>query len=64
MNQFVLFHFAITKNDRIYKFSVQPGAPWEDIEEVFKEFEREFLVLKEEAQKQVPPAQEVPVNKD
>jgi hypothetical protein len=51
MNQFVLFHFTIDKNNRIYQFVVQPGAPWEDIEAVVEEFKIKMLDLKVEAQK-------------
>lgn len=49
MNQFVLFHFTINKNDRVYQFSMQPGVSWEDIEAVCDEFKQEFLKLKQEA---------------
>jgi len=50
MNQFMLFHFTIVKNDRLYQFQVQPNSPWEEIEEIFVEFQEKFKVLKEEAQ--------------
>lgn len=49
MNQFVLFHFTVNKNDRLYQFVIQPGAPWEDIEAVCEEFKTQFLTLKQEA---------------
>ena len=51
MNQFVLFHFVITKNDRVYEFSVQPGTPWDDIEEVLEEFKEKFRQLKIDTEK-------------
>jgi hypothetical protein len=51
MNQFALFHFTIEKNNKVYQFIVQPGSPWEDIEEALKEFQENMLTLKEEAKK-------------
>lgn len=54
MNQFALFHFTIDKNNRLFQFVIQPGTPWEDIEEVLKEFQEKLLDLKAEAQKQQP----------
>lgn len=51
MNQFALFHFTIEKNNKVYQFIVQPGSPWEDIEEALKEFQENMLALKEEAKK-------------
>ena len=33
MDQAVIFNFAIVKNQRVYQFLVQPGAPWEEVYE-------------------------------
>lgn len=49
MNQYVLFHFTVTKNDRLYQFAVQPGTPWEDVEAVLDEMKASIITLKEEA---------------
>lgn len=49
MNQYVLFNFSLVKNDRIFQFSVQPGAPWEDVEAILDEFKVNVIRLKEEA---------------
>src|SRR5258708_36643134 len=50
MNQHVMFHFSLVKNERVYQLIIQPGAPWQEIEEVMEEFGKEFLRLKKEAQ--------------
>ena len=52
MNQYVLFHFTVTKNDRLYQFAVQPGTPWADVEEVLDEMKASIITLKEDAIKQ------------
>jgi hypothetical protein len=52
MDQFVLFHFAIKKNERFYQFSVQPGTPWEDVESALDEIKANIITLKEETIKQ------------
>ncbi len=49
MNQYVLFHFTVTKNDRLYQFAVQPGTPWADVEAVLDEMKASIVTLKEDA---------------
>jgi hypothetical protein len=51
MQQAVCFHFGITKNERVYQIIVQPGSPWEDIQEVINEFKSEFTSLEQQALK-------------
>ncbi len=46
MNQAVTFNFAIQKNERVYQLIVLPGSPWEEIDEVLLEFQKEILDLK------------------
>lgn len=48
-NQAVVFHFALTKNDRVYVFQVTPGSPWDEIDQAFDEFKEQFKKLKETA---------------
>jgi len=48
MNQYALLHFAISKNDRLFQILIQPGTPWEDLEEVLREFHTEFGKIKQE----------------
>jgi len=48
MNQYALLHFAITKNDRLFQILIQPGTPWEDLDEVLREFHVEFGKIKQE----------------
>lgn len=59
MNQAVLFHFAIQKNDRVYQFQVQPGAPWEEIQATLDEMKAEFVVLQQQAEKAAAEKNEV-----
>lgn len=49
MNQYMLYHFTINKNDRVFQLIIQPGTPWEDLEEVMAEFTSQFLQIKAEA---------------
>ena len=49
MNQYVLFNFAVQKNDRLYQFQCLPGSPWEELEEVIQEFKDHVAKLKAEA---------------
>lgn len=49
LNQAIVFHFALTKNDRVYVFQVMPGSPWEEIDQVFDDLKIEFQKLKEKA---------------
>lgn len=51
MDQFVLLHFAVRKNERLYLFQVQPNSPWEEVYEALDEFKKEFSVLQEQAVK-------------
>lgn len=51
MDQFVLFNFSTVINSRVYRVVVQPGSPWEDIEEAIEQFKVGFKDLKEEAKK-------------
>lgn len=46
MNQAITFNFAIQKNERVYQLVVLPGSPWEEIDEVLLEFQKEMLALK------------------
>ena len=46
MDSFALFHFAIKKNDRVYQVVLQPGAPWDEINQVMDDFKAEFAALK------------------
>lgn len=48
MNQFALFHFTITKNDRLFQVLIQPGTPWEDLESVLDEFKEKFSEIKKD----------------
>lgn len=51
MNQYALFHFSITKNDRLFQFILQPGTPWEDLELALADFKEQFAQLRQEAEK-------------
>jgi hypothetical protein len=46
MNQAALFHFAVQKNERLYQFIVQPGAPWEELDEALDQLKKEFHELR------------------
>ncbi len=46
MNQAALFHFAIQKNDRVFQFIIQPGSPWEEVEQALEQFKKEFQDLR------------------
>ena len=68
MDQFLVLHFNIQKNERNYQLMIQPGAPFEDIYAVldelkdsFKKIQEEQLekerVAKEEAEKEAVPVE-------
>jgi len=48
MDKFALYHFAIKKNERIFKLDLQPGTPWTELFEVLEEFKAEFEKMKAE----------------
>lgn len=48
MNQFVLFHFAKTIEDKYFQFSMQPQSTWEQIDQALVEFREAMVKLKEE----------------
>lgn len=58
MNSWTMYNFAAVrdfeandqKNQRVYQFSLQPGAPWDEIEGVLEEFKTEMKRLKEIAE--------------
>jgi len=57
MNSWTMYNFAVTRDfeaneqklQRVYQFSLQPGAPWEEIEGVLEEFKSEMVKLKDQA---------------
>lgn len=51
MDQFALFNFAVRINNRMYRMVVEPGSPWEDLDEALVQFTSGFKTLKEEAKK-------------
>jgi hypothetical protein len=57
MNQFLVFHFNINKNDKNFQLMMQPGCSYEEVAEVLEQFKVEFVELqrlakeKEEADK-------------
>jgi hypothetical protein len=55
MDKFILYHFAVVKNGRVYKFSCQPGSPWEDAFDALDEVKFEFQ-KQQEAEKQAQAA--------
>jgi len=59
MDKFILYHFAVVKNGRVYKFSCQPGSPWEDAFAALDEVKFEFQ-KQQEAEKQAQAASEQP----
>lgn len=48
MNQYIQFHFAIAKNERLYQLIISPGSPWEEVAEVLIEFQEALKKLKVE----------------
>ena len=50
VNQHLVIHFSIVKNDRVYQLMVQPGSPYEEAQEVLKEFQEGLLELQKQAQ--------------
>lgn len=52
MNQFILMHFTLNKNNRFFELSVQPGAPWEDVQAVLDDFKQHMNDLQQEAIKE------------
>lgn len=61
MNQFILMHFTLAKNNRFFQLSIQPGAPWEDIQAVLDDFKQEMNDLQQQAIKKELEAQQQPV---
>lgn len=51
LNQYALFHFSITKNDRVFQFIVQPGTPWDDLDLALADFKEHFVQLRQETEK-------------
>lgn len=45
MDQYVVFHFNIKKNDRNYQVIIQPGSPFEEVQEVLEQFKADFKEL-------------------
>lgn len=56
MDKFALYHFAINKNDRVFKLSLQPGSPWEDLFAVLEEFKADFQKMKLEEEEKAQQA--------
>jgi len=59
MDKFVLFNFTIALNDRIFKLSLQPGTPWEDVQVVLDQFKQDFSDMQKE-QEQLQAQQPAP----
>lgn len=49
MNQLMLFHFMITKNDKHFQFLAQPGTNFDEIEAALNEFQAKFTEMKNQA---------------
>lgn len=60
MNESVTFEFSIVKNDRLYRFLLQPGSPWEEMDEVLNEFKEKLDLKRQEAVKAEEARQEPP----
>lgn len=62
MNQFILMHFTLNKNNRFFELSVQPGAPWEDVQAVLDDFKQHMNDLQQEAIKKEQEMQAAPTD--
>ena len=45
MNQFLVFHFNISKNDKNFQLMMQPGCSYEEVAEVLEQFKADFVEL-------------------
>lgn len=58
MDSFALYHFSITRNNRICQMLVQPGTPWEEVEAFLEEFRTGFAQQRLEAEERERKAKE------
>lgn len=49
MDQQVLFHFMVKKNDRFFQFIVPPGTQWDEIQSALDEFKSGMVLLEQDA---------------
>ena len=61
MNQHLVIHFSVVKNERVYQLMLQPGSPYEEAVEALKEIQQGILDLQKQAQERE--AQEKAENK-
>lgn len=64
MDQFIFFNFSAVINNRVYRIVLQPGSPWEDVDEAIEQFKSGFQKLKEEAKKKEEEAATVSNNQN
>lgn len=59
MQQHLVLHFSIVKNERVYQLMLQPGSPYEELKEVLEQFKADFDELQRQAkEKEEQAAQE------
>lgn len=49
MQQHLVLHFSIVKNERVYQLLLQPGSPYEELQEVLEQFKVDFHDLQQQA---------------
>jgi hypothetical protein len=58
MDSFALYHFSVTRNNRICQMLVQPGTPWEEVDAFLEEFKAGFAQQRADAEERERKAKE------
>lgn len=45
MNQHLVIHFSVVKNDRVYQLMLQPGCAYAEVQEILDLFKADFAEM-------------------
>jgi hypothetical protein len=58
MDQYIVLHFNVKKGERNYQLMLQPGAPFEEVQEVLELFKADFAELQKQNAERAQQAQQ------
>lgn len=58
MDSFAMYHFILSRNNRMCQILIQPTTPWDEVEAFLDEFKVEFAQQRKDAEERERKAKE------